>query len=206
VADLLALKTRIASELHRSDLTTPIASAITSAISFYDTQRLAWNELQASFSTVAQQESYTTSIIPTDIGEVDTLRITVNGRLVVLDPENFTRLQAISTTSASYGQPRMWAWYAQTIFLYPVPDAVYSILISYQQKLSAPTGDSDDTTVWTNQAEALIRHRTKKLLCRDVLRDSNGFQAAQDAENEELANLKRDSLQLQDVGGLQPNW
>jgi hypothetical protein len=206
--DLTALKARIASELHRSDLTAAIASAITTAISYYRSKRFEFNELQASFNTVADQESYTSGDtgFPTDLGEIDTIRITVSGTRYLLAPVSFAELQALSTTTTATGRPTRFSWYAQTLFMNPIPDAVYSVLVSYQQRKSAPAYDGDTSTVWTNQCEALIRACAKKLICRDVTRDAQGFQAAQAAEAEALAVLERESLQLQDEGGLAPNW
>lgn len=206
MADLSALKTRIASELHRSDLTTHIASAITTAITYYRSHRFEFNEHQANFTTVASQESYTTSTIPSDIGEIDSLRITVNGNRYLLDPIPFAELQAASTTTTLVGPPTKYAFYSQQIFLNPIPNDAYVVQVSYQQRKDAPSGDSDGTTVWTNQAEALIRACAKKLVCRDVMYDNAGFQRNQAAEMEALEVLKRESMQLQDEGGLAPNW
>jgi hypothetical protein len=206
VADLAALKTKIASEIDRDDMTTEIAAAISTSIAYYRSSRFEFNELQASFSTVAQQESYTTSVIPTDVGQIDSLRITVNGRLVVLKPVNFNRLQELATTTNGYGQPGYWAWFASKLFLFPTPDAIYSVLISYQQRKAAPANDADGTTVWTNAAEPLIRACAKKIIYRDVTKDPALFAAAQQAETEALQVLKNESMQLQDEGGLEPHW
>jgi hypothetical protein len=101
----------------------------------------------------------------------------------------------------------MYAWYAQRLFLYPSPDAVYSVLLSHQQRKTAPANDSDGTTIWTNQCEALIRHRAKKLIYRDVARNREAAADAEVAEAEELARLLGESMQLQDDGsGLEPQW
>jgi hypothetical protein len=136
---LTTLKARIATELNRSDLTTPIADAITTAIRFYRSKRLEFNEKQTSFNTVADQESYTSGDtgFPTDIGEIDSVRMTINGRLVVLEPKNFNELQAISTTTATSGYPAYWAWYAQKLFFYPIPNGVFSTLVSHQQRTAS---------------------------------------------------------------------
>jgi hypothetical protein len=209
VADLSDLKTRIASELHRgSTLTTQIADAITTAIAFYRSHRFEFNEQQASFNTVASQEAYDSGDtgFPDDIGQIDSVRVTASGRVVPLEPKTLHEVQALNSATTTTGIPSGYCWYAQQMFFTPIPNAVYSTSISYQQRKDAPSGDSDGTTIWTNQCEALIRARAKKLICRDVTRDVSGFQSNQLAETEELASLKRESLQLQDEGGLAPNW
>jgi hypothetical protein len=203
---LAVLKARVASELHRSDLTDEIADAITTAINYYRSHRFEFNEQQASFVTVAGTESYGSNVIPDDIGQIDSVRMTVNGRLVVLEPLLFKELQALSTTTNTNGQPSYYAWYASHLFFYPIPDAAYTTLVSYQQREDAPLSDSDTATIWTNQCEALIRHCAKKLLRRDVMQDYEGAQASEAAEAEALGVLKRESIQLQDEGGLAPNW
>ena len=200
------MKARIASELHRDDLTTQIAAAITSAIAFYRSSRFEFNEQQASFSTVASQEAYTTATIPDDIGKIDSVRITVNSHRYLLDPISLTKLQALSSTTAATGAPVAFAWYAQQLYLNPIPDAVYSVLVSYQQRKDAPTSDDDTATIWTNQCEALIRACAKKFICRDVMHDDDGYQRNYSAELEALAVLKKESFQLQDDGSpIQPN-
>ena len=208
MADLATLKTRIATELHRSDLTSQIADAINTAIGYYRSRRFEFNELQASFSTVANQESYAGGVggVPSDIGQIDTLRATINGRLMVLEPWTFEYLQNISTTQNTSGQPWGWAWYAQRIFFYPIPNQIYTILVSYQQRKSAPASDTDGTTIWTNQAEPLIRACAKRLLARDVMYDDELEAAQARAEKEALAILLQESANLQDEGSLAPNW
>ncbi len=206
MADLAALKTRIAYEINRTDLTTAIATAISTAIRYYRSSRFEVNEQQATFDTVAGQESYTTATIPNDIGQIDTIRATINGRLMVLEPWTFQRLQNISTTQNTEGQPWGWAWYAQKIFFYPIPDTVYTILVSYQQRKDAPANDADASTIWTNDAQDLINYSAQKILYRDVIKSPEDFATALDAEREALRVLKLESLNLQDEGGLTPNW
>lgn len=205
---LTTLKARVASELNRTDLTSAIASAITTAITYYRSFRFEFNELQASFNTVASQEAYTTGDTgyPTDIGEIDTLRITVSGNRYLLEPITFAEQQSLSTATTLIGRPTRYAFYTQKLFLHPIPDAVYAVLMSYQQRKAAPANDADTSTVWTNQAEPLIRARAQKMICRDVTNNPEGFLRYQNAEQEALEVLKRESLQLQDNGGIAPNW
>jgi hypothetical protein len=211
VATLATLKARIATEINRGDLTTPIADAITTAIRFYRSKRFEFNEKQTSFNTTASQAAYNTTVvvgttnIPDDIGEIDSIRATVNGRLYLLEPMNFAELQELSTTTTTRGQPTRFAWYAQTLHLYPIPDATYAILISHQQRQDAPANDADGTTVWTNDAEPLIRARVKKMICRDITFDADGFARAQQAEDEAREMLENESRLLQDQGGLAAN-
>jgi hypothetical protein len=205
---LTTLKARIATELNRSDLTTEIAAAITTAITYYRSKRFEFNELAASFNTVASQEAYTSGDtgFPTDLGQLDTARITVSGVRDPLRPIGYAKLQELSSTTTATGAPSAYAWYGQKLYFYPIPDGVYAVLLSYQQRKAAPSSDADTTSVWTNQAEALIRHCAKKLVRRDRMKDPGYVQSAE-AEAEALSVLMNESLQLQDDGsGLQANW
>jgi hypothetical protein len=205
---LTTLKERIADELHRDDLTDQIADAITTAITYYRSKRLEFNQLSASFNTVASQESYTSGDtgFPTDIGQIDVVRITQSGRRIVLDPMEFSELQARSDSATQTNVPSNYAWYAQKLFLYPIPNGIYAVQLSYQQRKSAPASDADTATVWTNQAEAVIRHCAKKLVRRDVMQDP-GYVLSEQAEQEAYAVLVDESRQLQDDGsGLQGSW
>lgn len=206
-ADLATLKARIADEINRTDLTSQISNAITSAIAKYRSWRFEVNEQTATFSTAASTESYAAPTLPSDIGEIDSIRMTFNGRRMVLKPMNFLQMQALATSTSTNGQPSYWSWYAQTLYFYPIPDAIYSTLIAYQQRKAAPASDSDTSTIWTNQAEALVRHCAKKLLYRDVVKDANNAQAAEIAEREALTVLENESIQLQDDGdGMTAQW
>jgi hypothetical protein len=209
VADsLTTLKARIAGELNRTDLTSEIAAAITTAISYYRSKRFEFNELTASFNTVADQESYASGDtgFPTDLGQLDTARITVSGVRDPLRPIGYAELQQLSSTTTATGVPSAYAWYGQNLYFYPIPDAVYAVLLSYQQRKAAPTDDADTTSVWTNQAEALIRHCAKKLVRRDKMQDP-GYVMSQEAEGEALSVLMSESLQLQDDGSpMRANW
>lgn len=210
MADLSALKTRIASEIHRPGaLTTEIANAITSAIAKYRSRRFEVNEQQASFNTIASQEAYDSGDtgFPDDIGQIDSVRVTANGRVTVLEPLTIHEVQERNSASTTEAEPYGFAWYAQQMSFTPIPGAVYSVSISYQQRKDAPANDGDSSTIWTNQCEALIRACAKRLLFRDVIRNPEQEQAMERAENEALATLMRESAQLQDNGaGLAANY
>lgn len=192
MADLATLKSRIASELHRSDLTTSIASAIADAVLHYQSTPFRFNEAIATFSTVAGTEFYADL---SDVGQIDEVRVLVNGRKTVLEPWSYGYMEAISTTTNTESQPWAWAWYAEQLRLYPVPDAAYTVTVSYTKQYDVPAADGD-SNVWTTQAEALIRHAAKKRIYRDVTRDLEAATTAEAAEAEALRNLTQDTNRL----------
>ena len=192
MADLATLKSRIALDIHRSDLTAQIGYAIADAVTHYQSNPFEFLEAIETFSTVAGTEFYSDL---DDIGSIDEVKVTVNGRKVVLEPWTYGYMESISTTTNTQSQPWAWAWYAGQMRLYPVPDAAYTITVSFKKQYGVPSSDND-SNVWTTEAEALIRAAAKKRLYRDVMRDTEGAAMAESAENEALANLTSDTNRL----------
>ena len=197
MADLATLKSRIASEIHRSDLTSAIAYAIGDAVKQYQSRRFAFNQTRGTFSTAVGTEFYDSL---TDIASIDTVTMTVNGRKVVLDEWPYGYMERINTTTNTNNQPWAWSWYDEKIRLYPIPDAVYPMTVSYVQKVDVPSTDGA-SNIWTTEAEELIRHAAKKRIYRDVTMDDSGAMKAEMAEAEQLARLTKDSNRLA-AGGL----
>lgn len=196
------LKARIAREMNRTDLTTLIAENIEDAISDYQSVRFEFNQARASFDTVAGTEFYG-GALPTDIGQIDSIVATVNGRRSKLAAWPFAVMEQIATTTSAYGEPSAWSWYAQQLRLYPVPDAVYALTLSYVQRIDVPANDGQ-SNVWTDEAEALIRHSVKRRIAQNYMRDAEMAQAARSAEADAYRRLMRDVQQL-DTGGLVPS-
>lgn len=191
------LKSRIAREIHRSDLDTDIAVAVNRSIKFYQGRRFAFNQLRTTFSTTAGTEFYTTdtaapSTLPSDIGEIDLLTVTTSGTRWKLDEKSEAWIEAESQTTTSQSCPMCYSFYAGRLRLYPIPDQTYTLTISYLQKVDADAGSS----VWTNEAEDLICHAAKKRLYRDVLRDTEAAQLSAQAEVDEFKRLMKDARQL----------
>lgn len=196
MADLATLKSRIASEIHRSDLTTSIAYAIADAVAHYQGKRFRFNQARATLSTVAGTEFYDDL---DDVGQIDAITATVNGRKYVLDEMNFGDGEWINSTTTQQGQPTRWSWYDNQIRLYPIPDAAYSLTVSYQKKIAAPASDTD-SNAWTTEAEPLIRYAAEKRLYRDILMDDAAGMKAEMAETEALRRLTKESNQLASGG------
>lgn len=206
---LTTLKARVASELHRTDLTSDIATAISSAILEYRSQRFEFNQAQSAFNTVANTQSYTTGDtgFPTDIAQIDYVRATVNSQYVAVEPTTYEEIRALTTSTSVTGSPIKWAWYALKLWLYPIPDAVYSVQLSYLQRKAAPSSDGDDTSVWTNEAGDLICANAKKRVARHVMFDDELAKRCEIEETSAFAVLAGESGQLQNTGsGLAPNW
>ena len=203
MADTLAdLKTRIADEIARTDLTSQIASAITSAINYYEKKRFYFNEMRSlTFSTVAAQEFYSSTDATgiAQLTDIDRVRITISTSQVYdLEAENYDVLDATSqSTTSDQGQPIWYAYYARQFRLYPIPNAVYTVRISGVKSLTALSAGTD-SNAWTTEADAepLIRMRAKADLYANVIRDDDEALKFKALEKEEFAALRSRTTNL----------
>lgn len=75
---------------------------------------------------------------------------------------------SISTSWQAW--PTDWAWDSGSVRLYPIPNAVYPLIIDASIRFK-PMVNPSDFSVWTNRAEALIRTEAKRLLFTNITRD-----------------------------------
>lgn len=192
---------RTADELNRTDLSTPIQNAILSAVSYYAGFRFGGNEKRGTITTIAGTRLYNTSTsspgtLPGDIVEIDSIVCTVNGRDYLLEETSYEHLEDIDPgTSLTTGDPRMWAWYAGGLRIYPTPNAARVLTISYQYILTTLSA-SGDSNFWTNDAESLIRARAKKLVALHVMGDEDLAQRMAAVEMEELSAMRKRTNKL----------
>jgi hypothetical protein len=176
------LQNRIAADLTRDDLTgdyltSPIANAVADTIRFYARERFWFNQTRTqTFGTVPGQNTYTASdlaIIP-NIIRIDALYLPQNQSIYPLDrfePDDF---EVISASMTGGGRPTGYTYSDQTILLWPIPIAAYTMRLHCFYKLSYP--NPGDTNAWTDDAEELVRSHAKMLLYMDVLEDDENAQ------------------------------
>lgn len=168
------LKSRIATDLTRSDLTSQIASAVSDAIAHYEASRFWFNQSRSlTFSTVAGQMDYTVS----DLADISTL-IGINAMFCIdgtqtipmdwYEPGDFELL-----TTTTQGRPDLFTYTDSSIRLWPKPIKAYTMRLHCHYRLSDLSGDSD-SNAWTTYAEQLIRCHAKLLLYANVLEDDQG--------------------------------
>lgn len=167
-----AMQTRIANELHRTDLSTNdhITNAIKAAIKHYERERWYFNEAttSASLTTSAGLATYP---LPSDFMKLDSLKLTINGWKCDIAPMPYIEMdKRDSGNSATRGPSKWWAVYANVLRLYPVPDGTYVQTMSYQKRLTTLSA-SADTNAWVDEMEELIRTKAKEILARQVMRN-----------------------------------
>ena len=198
--DFGTMQNRIADEIARSDLTAQIRDAIQSAIRLHESERFWFNEAEAAAASVAGQANYA---LPGDFLEADALTLTVSGNRYPLCARGFGWIRGVAVAESSRGRPTDWAYYADQLWLYPVPDAAYALTLSYLKRLAA-LSESSDTNAWMTHGEELIRARAKADLYANVIRDFDEALAMKAVETEALANLRIKSAKKLAAGRLTP--
>lgn len=174
IADELGNRTDLLSALSSSSLTlSPVKNAIQSAIAKFEREPLYFNQFYDNlfFTTVNLQEFYTSAdeaTIATTIN-ITRLHIIVDSKRYMLVPRRWQYLEDI-WHGTDTGSPTDFAYFAQQIRLYPIPNGAFPISASGTQRLSALSADSD-TNGWTQDGFDLIRTEAKRILAQEVLFD-----------------------------------
>lgn len=204
---LTALKAQIASDIDRTDLTTAIATEISSAIRHYQQKRFYFNETRdETFATVADQELYATgddAAIPKFI-KLDYITV-LNGtdatRLEWMTPEDWEMLTISGTDT---GVPTHYTRFQQKIGLYPIPNGIYTIRMAGHYMVAAPASDGEAGNVWMTEAYDLIRARVCAMLSIRPIRNPEMAQAHQFLEKMELDRLYAESASKMGSGYIMP--
>ncbi len=171
------MKSRIADDIARSDLTSQIASAITTAIEAYQDNRLFFNESRdITFNTGADQDFYSSSDesnIP-DLINIDWMTILISTNdLRTLERRDPQEVDYDAGNTSSTNQPYSYAYYQQKIRLYPKPSSsAWTVRVQGHVKAAAPASDAETGNPWMTYAERLIRSRAKYELAVHVLKDN----------------------------------
>lgn len=191
------MQVRIADEIVRSDLTSQIQNAIQTAIKQYERIPFYFNQLrqEAAFSTAQGQEFYTVndSVLIAAMITLNRVTVTVSGNRYSLNPRTPEYLEDTSVNPIVFGQPVDYAYFAEQLRFYPIPDNTYSVALSGIYRLftlSNPT----DSNPWTSDAELLIRARAKYELAVHVTRDADMAAAMKAVEIDALSDLKGETL------------
>lgn len=206
---LATLKSTIADDLERGDLTAQIAGAINTAIDLYATERFYFNETRGStFVTVAAQSRYTVSDdadIPkwVKLDEVF-LEDSSSNRYVLGRNPNPSEVEWLLDASAATGRPYQYAYFDQSFYLYPIPDAVYTVRPMGVIKKAAPTDDADETNVWITEAFELIRCAAPMYIAMHTIIDPDLLQRAAGGQKLALSRIRSETSRKVSSGRIEP--
>lgn len=200
---LAELKSRIATELARTDLTSQIANAISDAIKFYGRERFWFNQSRTiTFATVDGQQAYgeaDQSLIP-DLIKIDGIFFSTDK--YPLDRYSPTDFEMLIGGSTANGRPYAYTYTDEQIFLHPTPNDVYTLRVYAHYKL--PTITDDEENAWTDDAEELIRTHAKQLLYIDPLEDDQGAARMGVKIPELLGGLRAETSSRMGTGRIRP--
>lgn len=195
---LATLKSTIADDIARPDLTNQIAAAITQAIDFYKEERLFWMDTRTeTFPTVADQSAYDVddaAAIPLFI-KVDAMMLQDSDGIEYgpLDRIDQTVMEQLLDDSASTGRPDSWSYYNDTFYFHPIPDGVYTVRPMGQIEIAAPSSDVEVNNRWMTKGFELLRCAAKaNLYVHTVKEDGEAAKYGMAAERQ-LAMLRRDT-------------
>lgn len=201
--DFAGLKSRVADELNRSDLTSQISSAVLRAIEFYANERFTFVESETARDTEADNQYVT---LPSDLREEDRVYTTVGGYQYDLTKQEFETLEYWHGASNTKGQPLDYARRDGRLRIWPTPNAVYTLTILGKFDQTALNEDTD-TNGWTSGLPAdLIVARAKFTISRGITYDQEAAAAAGAEVKETLARLRQEAGDIITDNKVEAGW
>lgn len=202
------IEAQIADDLARSDLTSQITAAVNTAIRAYRFERLGFNEayrVTATLSTSA--DTMALSSISVRFRKLDRVRILrAAGDYLDLYSRDYDWIMSRQDSNVLC-QPSEYAVYNSTIHFDSMADEDYTIVMDGIKELGSAASASfsaGDTSAWFNDARELIRHRAKREIYANVLKDMELAAAAGAAEKEAYRTLKAEAEQQVSTGFIRP--
>lgn len=180
------LKDRIYSEIHQT-LSTHVQNAVLDAVKFYQDKRFYFNEAQVNFDVSLTTMYSLSSVIPKMV-KIDTLKVYLGSIPYTVTRASWGDIDEWDDSNATASTPTDYAIHHEMLRLYPKPSATTSAQVSYHKAITL-TASNSASSVWTNEAADLIRHRAKALLYANVLLDPTQAQVENALENQVLTRL-----------------
>jgi hypothetical protein len=193
------LKSRVASELVRTDQGANIAAAIVRAIDHYKGRRFWFNERSATATLDAGEEYLAAPLV------LDGLFVVEGAGAVRLCEIGQDEMEDLYASGGASQRPSLFARYGDRVRVYPAPDQAY-LMRSHGVFEMVPALDADGSAnVWTTEAADLIAARAKLMVARDVIGSAERAAAAMGAEREALRELQRQGVKKLGTGRLRPS-
>ncbi len=195
MTDTNFIRTRIADELNRTDLSTQINREINSAIKHYESMRVRWTEVKDWIigTTVSGQRSYSLTV---NFLKMDSVKLHYNTAYITLNKRSWGEMEEKDLSiDNSIGIPQDYVIYADSIRLFPVPNGAYTLQGSYIRRelptsltgRFTSTGTITPTTTashnnrsggWYEHGEELIRYRAKAAVAINYIKNPTAMQEA----------------------------
>ena len=201
------IEAQIADDLARSDLTSQITAAVNTAIRSYRFERLGFNEaykVTATLSTSA--DTMTLASLSVRFRKLDRVRIVrAAGDYLDLYHRDYDWIMSRQDVRVLC-QPVEYAVYNAAIHFDSMADQNYTLLMDGLKELGTPSASysANDTAAWFNDARELIRHRAKREVYANVLKDMELAAAAGASEKDALRILKAEMGEQISTGFIRP--
>ncbi len=189
---------RVNDELALPAVAARIPNAIQAAIRYYESERFWFNEGESTASTVDAQQAYA---MPTDFLEAESLTVTKDSIRYPMKRRPWSWLRQRHFVLTARTLPRNWSYFANQIWLYPIPDAIYTLTISFLKRQAALSAYAD-TNDWMVHGEELIRTRAEWDLMFHTAKDYQAAAMLEQATEKALDNLRGKSEQKIATGRL----
>lgn len=174
MSDFQTMKARIADEMKRGEITacaTAVGRAVISAIQFFETERFEWNEFRDETHTTTQDDPYMSITATLRIVSLDSVKVVIGSRDYPLTEWNWHAMEAIDSGQWA-GYPENYAWYAEQIRFYPIPNNAYTVKLAGIRRLNEISLSAVGTASngWMVNGEEMVRLQAKAVLFRDEVR------------------------------------
>jgi len=172
-----------------------IQNAVNQALRFYSRKTFYFNTIKASLQTVPNQEYYTAfnpDLEVADLYTIQTIRYENGEVSIALRPMSDASMENVSPLTSSYVLPSYYTYAQMQIRLFPTPKEIgtLTIIATYMYpKLEA----DDDTNVFLERADELIRQAAKRYIAFNVLHDTGLGDRVSTMEAEEFASLQAET-------------
>ena len=128
----------------------------------------------------------------------------------ILDEVTYRWIERHRTNTSYTSQPEKFAVQGLDLRLWPVPDAAYTLTMTYHRDIGgfSATLTSTLSNEWTDDAEELIRSRTMADLLQNTIGGPEGEQASLKwvaRERETYRSLRRQAGRRESAGKLMPH-
>lgn len=180
---------------NRTDITSDVSAAISSAVKYYKRERFWFLETATAIVTSSSLATYPS---PSDLGpQIDSLLIWLSGSKGPIERVGFQELNE-KDDGLLRGAPSQWTYFGDKIRLYPIPDKTYTLEMSYHQYLDAPS--ITGSNAWTNAGAELIRFRAKWDVQAHILNDEVNAKETKASELEEYFAVMSDTTRRMSSG------
>lgn len=196
MSTLTNLKSSIESDLHRTDKTAAIATAIDAAVRHYERESWWFLEGKATMTTTSSTSTYAG---PPDFKGFGEIIVKISGSQTPLRRTHYSEINEEDTGLVD-GPPADWAYRQNNIRFYPPPDGEYLITMDYKKQLATMSASS--SVAWTNEAFDLIRFRAEWDIYAHDLRNLEMAAICKQSESDAYASLWGENVDRVSVGRL----